>query len=191
MDAPSPQGPHPLAKRLANRLEESGRQGPVLEVGTGSGRNARYLTGLGLRVTATSDAEPYTQIAAGRGAFAAALATHAYLHGAVAKLRLGLAELRRVLQPGSPVALVFGSISDARFGFGVPLDDQTFAPGDGAEAGIPHAYFERSGIEELLRGSFRIDALEEVDVDGIVGRWAHGDDEIAGFRHWFVEGIRE
>jgi hypothetical protein len=190
MDAPSPADPHPLARRLAERYRELGRTGPIVEIGSGSGRNARYFQGLGLSVTSTSDADPYTQIDAPRAAFDAAISTHAYLHGAVAKLRLGLGELRRVLAPGSPVALVFGSIQDARFGFGVPIDDRTFAPGDGSEAGIPHAYFERAGLEELLRGSYRIERLEEVDVDAIVGRWAHGDDEIAGFRHWFLEGIR-
>jgi hypothetical protein len=190
MNAPSPPGPHPLATRLAQRYRELGRTGPILDVGTGSGRNTHYLNGLGFTVTATSDDEPYTQIDVPRAAFDAAISTHAYLHGAVAKLRLGLGELRRVLAPGSPVALVFGSIDDARFGFGIPFDDQTFAPGDGAEAGIPHAYFDRAGVEELLRASFRIDRLEEVDVDQIVGRWAHGDDEIAGYRHWFVEAIR-
>jgi hypothetical protein len=171
MDAPSPQGPHPLATRLAERYRELGRTGPILEVGTGSGRNTRYLNGLGLAVTSTSDDAPYTQIEAPRAGFDAAISTHAYLHGAVAKLRLGLGELRRVLAPGAPVALVFGSINDARFGFGIPVDD-------------------RPGVEELLRGSFRIERLDEVDVDQIVGRWAHGDDEVAGYRHWFLEAIR-
>ncbi len=175
---------------MAARYRELGRSGPILEVGTGSGRNARYLRGLGLPVASTADEEPYTQIPAGRAAYGAAISTHAYLHGAVAKLRLGLGELRRVLSEGSPVALVFGSINDARFGLGIPVDDRTFAPGDGSEAGIPHAFFERAGVEELLRGSFRIERLDEVDADGTVGRWAHDDDEIAGFRHWFVEALR-
>jgi len=190
MDAPSPPEAHPLASRLALRYEALGRTGPILEVGTGSGRNTRALAARGLQVTTTADDQPYTQIDASREAFDAAISTHAYLHGTVAKLRIGLGELRRVLRPGSPVALVFGSINDARYGFGTPLDERTFAPGDGAEAGIPHAYFERAGLEELLRGSFRIDRLEEVDVDEIVGRWAHGDDDISGFRHWFLEATR-
>jgi hypothetical protein len=28
--------------------------------------------------------------------------------------------------------------------------------------------------------------MEEVDVDAIVGRWAHADDDVAGRVHWFV-----
>ena len=47
---------------------------------------------------------------------AAAFSTHGYLHGTVAKLRLGFAELRRVLRRGAPIVITLGSIEDARFG---------------------------------------------------------------------------
>ncbi|HWT04761.1 MAG TPA: hypothetical protein VN224_03315, partial [Xanthomonadales bacterium] len=66
-----------------------------------------------------------------------------------------------------------------------------FAPGEGAELGIPHAYFDRDGVIELLLG-FTIESMEEVDVDEIVGRWAHADDdEVAGRVHWFVVARRD
>ncbi len=70
----------------------------------------------------------------------------------------------------------------------MPLDERTFAPGDGEEAGIPHAFFDRDGVKELLFG-FEIDALEEVEVDAIVGRWAHAEGD-AGRVHWFVQARR-
>jgi len=158
--------------------------GPVLEVAAGSGRNTRVLRESGFTVVSTNDNEPYTQLPGGRNAYAAALSTHGYLHGTVAKLRMGLAELRRVLADRAPVAITLGSIEDARFGFGEQFDDNTFSPGDGDEIGIPHAYFDRDGVTELLRGSFAIESLVEMDVDTIVGRWAHEAPQ--GMRHWFV-----
>ena len=89
--------------------------------------------------------------------------------------------------PGAPIYITLGSIHDERFGFGEALDEWTFAPGDGPEMGIPHAYFDRDTIVELLRG-FTIESLEEVDARTIVGTWAHtGADEPPGAStHWFV-----
>jgi hypothetical protein len=184
MPDPSPQDAHPLAYRLIEICREREVAGPVLEVAAGSGRNTAALRESGLTVVSTRDDELYTQLPGGRSAYGAALSTHGYLHGTVAKLRLGVAELRRVLAPGAPIAITLGSIADARYGFGERLDDNTFAPGDGDEIGIPHAYFDRDGVTELMRGSFAIESLDEVDVDAIAGRWAHEDPH--GMRHWFV-----
>jgi SAM-dependent methyltransferase len=179
------QGPHPLAVELIARMRSEGVDGPIVEVGTGRGRNRRALEASGFVVAAIDDAVPYTQLPLERGRFAAALATHAYLHGATAKLRAGFAELARVLAPGAPAFVTLGSIEDARFGFGDELDEATFAPGDGDEAGIPHGYYDRHGVADVVR-PFTVVAADEVDVDAIVGRWAHDDpDDVGGRRHWF------
>jgi hypothetical protein len=185
MSSSSQQGPHPLAERLIAYAAEHPLDGPVIEVGTGSGRNTRALVAAGVAVAGVADDVPYTQLPGTRDNFGAALATHAYLHGASDKVRLGLAELRRVLMPDAPAFLTLGSIRDARYGFGVPLDERSFAPGDGDEAGIPHAYFDRDGVIEALHG-FTIESLEEVDVDDLVGRWAHSGEDVGGRVHWFV-----
>jgi len=184
MNAPSPEDGHPLAYDLVRLYRADGGAKPVIEVHAGSGRNTHVLTRAGLPVVTTRDDEPYTQLPGARGAYGGALSTHGYLHGAVAKLRAGIAELRRVLEPGSPVALTLGSISDARYGFGTPLDEHTFAPGDGEEAGIPHAFLDRDGVYEVLGRSFRIETLGEVAADDIVGHWAHENPR--GIVHWFV-----
>jgi hypothetical protein len=177
---------HPLAERLARRLQAERIAGPVLEVAPGSGRNTRALMRAGLQVVSIPDAVPYTQLPARNGGFAAAISTHAYLHGNLAKLRAGIAELKRVLAPGAPAALVFGSISDERFGFGLQIDEVTFAPGDGDEAGVPHAFLDRDGIYDLLAG-FDVDSLEEADASQTAGAWAHAETDLGGRRHWFVE----
>ena len=176
---------HPLADRLIETLRDQGIDGPVIEIGIGRGRNTRALEAAGLAVMPIEDAVPYTQLPGPGNRFVAALATHAYLHGETAKLRAGFAELARVLAPAGDAFFTLGSIKDARFGFGIPFDDITFAPGDGEEAGIPHAYFDRAGVAELLRG-FDIVSLEETAVDEIVGQWAHERDPSGGRVHWFV-----
>ena len=180
---------HPLAVRLIADTREVPLAGRVVEVGSGAGRNTRALRAAGLDVLALDDAQPYTQLPSGRATMAAALSTHAYLHGTAAKLRMGLAELARVLRPGAPVYLTFGSIDDVNYGLGTEIDEHTFAPGDGPEAGIPHVYLDRAAVLEML-ADFSIDSLEHVDVDAVVGRWAHGEDEPPGKRHWFVIGRR-
>jgi hypothetical protein len=188
LNAPSPHNAHPLAVDLAARYREHKLSGPIIEVAAGSGRNTRYLADAGLPIVSTRDAESYTQLPGGRNLYAAALSTHGYLHGTVPKLRLGLAELRRVLRPGAPIFVTLGSIQDARFGLGVALDETTFAPGDGDEAGVPHAYFDRDGVLDLLAPAFTAVTLREVNVDDIAGRWAHSSP--AGMRHWFVVARR-
>ena len=186
MSALSTPVPHPLAERLIARYRADGLRGPVLEVNAGSGRNTRAFVDAGIQILSTRDDEPYTQLPGGRDTFAAAISTHGYLHGTTAKLRLGLGDMRRVLQPGAPLYITLGSLHDPRFGFGLALDERTFAQGDGPEAGIPHAFFERDGILELLRG-FTIDSTDETDVTDIVGTWAHPrEDSPQRILHWFV-----
>lgn len=181
---------HPLAARLIAAARETPLAGPVIEVGSGGGRNTRALRAAGVQVVSLDDAQPYTQLPAGRATMAAALSTHGYLHGTGPKLRAGLVELARVLRPGAPAYLTLGSIADVNYGFGTAIDEHTFAPGDGPEAGVPHVYLDRGAVEEFLAG-FIIESLEETDVDAIVGRWAHGEDEPPGKRHWFVVARRK
>lgn len=188
MSSSPPQTAHPLAERLIVTARERPLDGPVIEIGLGSGRNTRALVEAKIPLVSVPDDVPYTQLPGARDTYGAALSTHAYLHGVTSKLRAGIGELRRVLRPGAPAFLTLGSIADARYGLGVPLDERTFAPGDGDEAGIPHAYFDRDGVIELLFG-FTIDRMDEVAVDDIAGRWAHPNAE-GGRVHWFVEAHR-
>jgi hypothetical protein len=190
MSSSSAQTAHPLTERLIESTRERPLDGPVIEVGTGSGRNTRALVEAGIPAVGVPDSTPYTQLPGTHDNYGAALSTHAYLHGASAKLRAGIAELRRVLRPNAPAYITLGSFKDARYGLGIPLDERSFAPGEGDETGIPHAYFDRDGVIELLFG-FTIESLEEVEVDDLVGRWAHGDDDtVAGRVHWFVVARR-
>jgi hypothetical protein len=140
-------------------------------------------------VVSVPDETPITQLPGGRDEFGAALSTHGYLHGTTAKLRAGFAELRRVLKPDAPAFFTLGSIRDARYGLGTEYDERSFAPGDGDEAGIPHVYFDRDGVLEVLRGLFAVVEMADVVVDDIIGRWAHAD-PVTGRSQWFVHATR-
>lgn len=188
MSSSSSSGAHPLAERLIAAAAERPLDGPVIEVGTGSGRNTRVLVEARIPVTGIPDNTPYTQLEYPRETFGAALSTHAYLHGTSAKVRAGIGELRRVLQPDAFAYITLGSLRDARYGLGMPLDERSFAPGAGDEVGIPHAYFDRDGVTEVMAG-YAVESLDEVEVDEIVGRWAHEDD-VGGLVHWFVVARR-
>ncbi len=189
MTVPSPQTTHPLATELALRYRAQHLTAPILEIAAGSGRNTRFFVDAGIPIVSTRDDEAYTQLPGGRGLYAAALSTHGYLHGTVAKLRLGFAELRRVLRPGAPLFITLGSIKDTRFGLGIPVEDTTFAAGEGDEAGVPHPFFDRDGVVDVLEPAFTVESLDERNVDDIVGRWAH--EAPTGMWHWFVIARRE
>jgi hypothetical protein len=188
--SPSAQGAHPLARQLLALVADRPVGGPVIEVGTGSGRNTRALVDAGVQVVSVPDDVLYTQLPGTHETYGAALSTHGYLHGTTAKLRAGFAELRRVLRPGAPIFITLGSIADARYGLGIPFDERSFAPGEGEEMGIPHAYFDRDGVNEILEGFFTVEEAEEVDVDEIVGRWAHAENDVTARVHWFVRARR-
>jgi SAM-dependent methyltransferase len=176
---------HPLAQRLIDDACRRQPSGPVIEIGAGAGRNTRALAAAGLEVVAIDDAAPYTQLPAARASMEAALSTHGYLHGTASKLRAGIAELARVLRTGARAYVTLGSVDDVNYGFGEQIDEHTFAPGDGPEAGIPHVYLDRHATIEMFC-DFTIEELELVDVDRIVGRWAHSSDEPPGKKHWFL-----
>jgi hypothetical protein len=45
-------------------------------------------------------------------------------------------------------------------------------------------------VNEILEGFFTLEEAEEADVDEIVGRWAHAENDVAGRVHWFVRARR-
>jgi hypothetical protein len=179
--------PHPLVERLIERLGGL-PAARVLEFAAGRGRNTRAFCSAGLNVIAIDDAtaasaQPLREIP---GLFAAAISTHGLLHGRADDVRANLRAIADLLQAGGLLYATFVSTRDARFGTGERIDAFTFAPLDGDERGVAHAYFDRPNLAALLAQHFDIESLEERDVDAIAGRWAHSQRPLAGAVHWFA-----
>lgn len=174
-----PRPPHPLALALIERLRErSGAR--VLELGAGSGRNARALRDAGLEVTALPELRP----------FAAALTTHALLHGTPAAIAAQLDAVADALEPQAPLFATFASVNDARYGTGDALEPYVYAAVDGDEVGVAHAYFDGDRLRALLAGRFTIESMRETNVDDVAGTWAHRTQPLRGAVHWFVVAAR-
>ncbi len=175
--------PHPLAIELIERV----KQGTVLELGTGSGRNLRALQAAGLDVTSLDTAN-YTRIPARAGSFDAVISTHGLLHGNLAKIEASLSEIERVLRAGGVLYATFGSTRDARFGAGTRIDRHTFAPRSGDEAGVPHLFLDEKRVRRILH-PFTVEELRETSVDEIVGKWAHTLAPLSAGVHWFAIAV--
>lgn len=178
---------HPLARALVERLQRSPHAN-VLDFGSGSGRNTRVLSEAGHRVHAVPDDQVLRGVLA-RNAFDGAISTHALLHGRREQIAAMLSVLANALKPRAPFNATFASKTDARFGKGTHVADDTFAPETGSERGVPHTYFDEAGVRALLRTHFLIESLEERAVDEIAGSWAH-QVRPQGSVHWFVRALR-
>ncbi len=168
---------HPLARALIARLPRGAR---VLEIGHGSGRNHRALEAAGFAVVHFD-----AQVEPPEGA-AGALSTHALLHGSPEEIAAVLAALARRLVGGAPLLATFGSRRDARFGKGTALGPTTFAPTEGDERGVAHSFFDEAALRAILAADFAIEELREVEVDAVVGGWAHASSPLRGAVHWFL-----
>jgi hypothetical protein len=183
--------PHPLARRLIERLSD--RPGSrVLDFSAGSGRNAAALRAAGHDVVAVDDASAGAagSLPATLGLFAAAISTHGLLHGALTAIAGTLESIADHLDDGGALYATFGSVRDARFGSGQRLGPATFAPLEGDERGVAHTYFTRTGLESLLEPHFVVERIEECDVDTIAGSWAHLQRPLSKAVHWFVVARR-
>ena len=177
--------PHPLAVSLADRLR--GRPGiVVLEIGTGTGRNSVALNDAGIQVTSIADdrLEKMADDIVGRR-FDAALSTHGLLHGTPQSIGAMLDVIAGGLKSDAPFYVTFGSKRDARFGQGRRINADSFAPVEGDEAGVVHAFFGRAQLATLLNRSFVVERLEEHSVDHLAGRWAHLQPPTNSV-HWFA-----
>ncbi len=177
--------PHPLALTLARRLPAGAC---IVDFGTGAGRNVAALRELGFGVVEVPDAE-----AAGAAAlrallerFDAGIATHALLHGMPQSVAERIDMLSRRLAPNGLFAATFASRRDARYGCGDRIADQTFAPRDGDERGVPHVYYDEASLRAVLAPYFHVESLEERSVDSFAGSWAHPTMQLRGAVHWLL-----
>ncbi|MDQ2908501.1 MAG: hypothetical protein M3R44_04025 [Candidatus Eremiobacteraeota bacterium] len=179
-------------------------------LGVGSGRNFAPLLAAGLEIDAVEEnteraaaasrafAEfkrvrvlhaPYRNPVAAAGRYAGVLSTHALLHGTPALIAEIVTALRRRLAADGHFFATIGSKRDARFGRGTCVAPNAFAPTDGDEAGVTHAFFDEAGVRTLFRG-FELETIREESAAGTVGAWAHDPDRARDVIHWFVRARR-
>lgn len=202
-----PESPHPLTAALVAAVAPGAR---ILLLGIGNARHLRALLEAEHSVDVVEEdtaraAEaamrwadrPSVRIARARYTgplpfatrYDGALSTHALLHGSPAAVAASLAAVGNRLRAGAPFHFTLGSKRDPRFGRGTRIDDDTWAPQDGSEAGVAHVYFDEAGVRRLLAG-WNVAAFEERSASQTAGRWAHGDAEVASMVHWFVRARR-
>jgi hypothetical protein len=200
--------PHPLAVELAEALAGTSDARRVLVVGVGSGRNVQPLLQAGLWVdilepdperaraaTIRFASERRVRVVRGRlggpiplgFGFDGALSTHALLHGTPRDVAAAALAVALRLRADGRFFATLGCTGDPRFGVGTRIDRSTFAPEDGREAGIAHAYFREDEIARTL-APFEIERVERVEAGTVVGSWAH--DEGERIVHWFVRARR-
>jgi hypothetical protein len=162
----------------------------VLDFASGNGRNGEALRRAGFAVVTIDDqtAASPEPLEPGMGPFAAVVSTHGFLHGTACAIAVRVGAIAERLVRGGLLYATFGSTRDARFGRGERFDDATFAPAEGDECGVAHAYFDRPRLHLLLERYFEIESLDELGVDRVAGTWAHRERPLSGAVHWFAVG---
>lgn len=163
--------PHELVVSFAADLKQRGAQ-RVLDLGCGAGRHVVYLARAGFDVCGT-DVSPrgleYTRAWLDREGlraelqlsdmtvipypneyFDAIVSTYVIHHNTLDNIRRCVAEMYRTLAPGGRALLIVQSKRGYSYGRGQPLEPDTFLRDEGADAGVPHHYFDEQGLRELF-----------------------------------------
>ena len=177
--------PHPLAVELIAVLGAGGAR--VIDFASGSGRNARALRAAGFEVAEIADADATAEtVERTSGTFTAALSTHGLLHDTVEAIGAAIETIAGKLEPGGRLFATFGSVRDARFAQGLEVQRFVYAPLEGDERGIPHAFFDEDRLRALLERRFALESVEERNADEIAGDWAHREKPLRSSAPWFV-----
>jgi ubiquinone/menaquinone biosynthesis C-methylase UbiE len=182
-----------LARELKQRRGRGqGAKSPprVLDLGFGAGRHVVYLAREGFEVCGT-DVSPrglaltnewlrregleadlkisdMTVIPYPDGYFDGLISTYVIHHNTLENIRRCVAEIYRVLAPGGQALLIVQSKRGYRYRCGQEIEPDTLILNTGADAGVPHHFFDRAGLRELLCAlNIRsITAREHTDSEG-------------------------
>ncbi len=86
------------------------------------------------------------------GTFDCVISTYVLHHGTLAMIDRAFQEVRRLLVRGGILLALVQSKQDWKYRIGRQVETDTFVPDVGDEAGLLHHFFDRRGIEDLLRG---------------------------------------
>ncbi|MGB5933471.1 MAG: methyltransferase domain-containing protein [Anaerolineae bacterium] len=173
--------PDELAIALAEEMRGRGMR-RVLDVGCGGGRHLLYLAKQGFAVYGTDRSAAGLAISRERlekeglkatlrrcdmtevpfpdEFFDAVLSVYVLHHNRLENIEKAVGEIRRAPKRGG---LVFANLSgkgDHKEGKGKKIEPGTYICDSGIEAGMPHHFFTRQEVEDLLEG-FEIMSLKE------------------------------
>jgi hypothetical protein len=178
--------PHPLAVELIAALGAG--EARVIDFASGSGRNARALRAAGFQVLEIADpGATAAAVARVPSSVQAVISTHGLLHGTINTIADALDAIAGKLVPGGRLYATFASTRDARYGQGTEIEPFVYAPDDGDERGVPHAYFDEPRLRGLLSHSYVLESIEERSADVVAGSWAHPRTPLHNAVHWFVK----
>jgi tellurite methyltransferase len=175
------QAPHELAIALVEEMRARGMR-RVLDVGCGGGRHLLYLAEQGFEVYGTDRSAAGLTISRERlekeglkavlrrcdmtevpfpdGFFDAVLSVQVLHHNTLENVERAVGEIRRALKEGGLFFATLIGRGDHKEGKGKKIEPGSYICDSGMEAGMPHHFFTRQEVEDLLEG-FEVARLEE------------------------------
>lgn len=186
----------------------------VLDLGCGAGRHLVLMACAGLTVVGSDISpvglrlsrewlhsqscyadlvmHPMTNLPFSSESLGGVMSINVLNHGTTSDATEAFDEVYRVLKPGRPFFLVIIGRHDARYGEGDEIEPHTFIPIQGIEAGVPHHFFAKDELEQLLKSFNRTSILERTrpydDNERVFGndpRLKHRAE--ATLQHWAVK----
>lgn len=146
----------------------------ILDLGCGAGRHTQYLAADGFTVSGFDASKTGLEFTRKRleanglqadlrqgdmeclpypdKTFDGLISIHVIFHNTLAGMQRTLAEIRRVLKPGGLALVTFQSKRSWRYGRGIRIEEDTYLPDVGGDAGIPHHYSSLGEFECILEG---------------------------------------
>lgn len=171
--------PDLLAKEFTTVVKPGSQ---VLDLGCGAGRHLIFMTGEGLRpvgvdispvglglseqwlsnaglraglVLSPMDILPFAS-----STFDGVISINVLNHAPVAQTERAVEEVHQILKPGSPFFILIIGREDVRCGEGLEIEPSTFVHQEGIEAGVPHQYYDRAEVQQLMKAFRRIRITE-------------------------------
>jgi SAM-dependent methyltransferase len=162
--------PDPLVEEFARELPSRAR---VLDLGCGGGRHLIFLSRQGFRMIGTDIARqglnlsrqwltnaglsgdlllvPMLPLPFAAESFDGAISINVLNHAMIGQTQAAIGDVHRVLKPGAPFFFSVIGREDARCGEGEEIEPFTYIHTQGIEAGVPHHYYNKPDVEQLVR----------------------------------------
>ncbi len=167
----------------------------VMDIGFGTGRHVIYLSEVGFTVSGVDVSEnaiyftkkwltekgltadlkigEFTQLDYPDASFDAVVSTYVLHHATFAGMMKAFFEIYRVLRAGGVGFVTLQSTAGYRLGNGVKIEENTYLPEIGEDAGIPHHFCDLTDISILMRNFVAEKIIHDVTNDANDHEHAH------------------